>query len=283
MSMNSIRRIGRLPALLAACTFLAACTTNPHGDRAVLAAPTPFSDAYTQVNLSLRLATSLDLRETCDLTGCIESTQFDERVSRIGARLAAMAYQKYPDLAGRVAGFEFSVVDKAEPGTGSTAGGVVVVLRPVSGIARTDEALSFVLAREIGHVVSQHHEENTATSLVVSLVAAMLAPVASVVKYLASIYSGVTTAIASASVTAASFASSKVLIAAYRPRQLDEADKVALNLLASTNVDPQDAAAGFAYAGLLEPDGAWVRELRHSVNSLTGRFAALPQTATTVQ
>jgi len=71
-----------------------------------------------------------------------------------------------------------------------------------------------------------------------------------VVKYLASFYSGLTTAIASASVTAASFASSKVLIASSRPRQLDEADRIALNLLASSGVAPQDAAAGFAYAEL---------------------------------
>ena len=279
---ENIRRIGKLPALLAACTFLAACTTNPHSDRAMLAAPTPLSDAYTQVNLSLKLATSLDLREVCDLAGCMESAQFDERVSRIGARLAAMAYKKYPDLAERVTGFEFSVIDKAEPGTGSTAGGVVIVLRPVSGIARTDEALSFVIAREIGHVVSQHHEENTATSLVVSLLATVLAPVTTVVRYLASVYSGVTTAVASASVTAVSFASSKVLIANYRPRQLDEADKIALDLLASTGVDPQAAAAGFAYADSQAPDAEWLRELRRSVDSLSGRLAALP-TATTIR
>ena len=280
MSAKTIRRAGKLAVLLAGCTFLGACTTNPHSDRAVLAAPTSLSDTYTQVNLSLRLATSLDLHEACDLSGCIENTQFDERVSRIGARLAAMAYQKYPDLSGRVAGFEFSVIDKAEPGTGSTAGGVVVVLRPVSGIARTDEALSFVLAREIGHVVSQHHEENTATSLVVSLVATVLAPVASVVKYLASIYSGVTAAAASVSVTAASFASSKVLIASYRPRQLDEADRIALDLLASTGVNLQDAAAGFAYVEMRAAEAEWLRDLRRSVDGLTGRVAALPPART---
>ncbi len=247
----------------------------------MLAAPTSLSDAYTQVNLTLKLATRLELREACDRSGCMESAQFDERVTRIGMQLAAIAYQKYPELVERVPFFEFSVVDKAEPGTASTAGGLVVVLRPVSAIARTDEALSFVLAREIGHVVSQHHEEDTATSLVVSLVATVLAPVASVVKYLATVYSGVTTALASASVTAASFASSKVLIASYRPRQLDEADKIALNLLASSGVDPREVAAGFAYAKLRSPDDAeWMLELRRSVDGLTGHMAALPLPAT---
>ena len=278
MAMKTIRRIGKLPAFVAACIFLAGCTTSPHRDREMLAAPTSLSDAYTQVNLRLRLATSLELREACDQTGCMESAQFDERVSRIGARLAAAAHQKYPDLAERVPNFEFNVVDKAEPGTGSTAGGLVVVLRPVSAIARTDEALSFVLGREIGHVVSQHHEENTATSLIVSLLVTVLAPVASVVKYLATVYSGVTPAVASASITAASFASSKVLIASYRPRQLDEADKIALDLLASTGLYAQEVASAFAEKELLGADEQWVRELRRSVDGLARRQAVLEPT-----
>ena len=276
MPARTSKRSGKLFAILAGCTILAACTTSPHSERAMLAAPTSVSDAYTQVNLNLRLATSQELHEICDRSGCMESAQFDERVSRIGASLAALAYENYPELAGRVPSFEFSVVDKAEPGTASTAGGLVIVLRPVSGIARTDDALSFVLAREIGHVVSQHHEENTGTSLVVSLVATVLAPVTTVVRYLTSVYSGVTTAIASASVTAASFASSKVLIASYRPRQLDEADKVARNLLASSGVELQEAVAGFASAELRRQDAEWLRELWRSVDGLKERLAALP-------
>lgn len=276
MPARTSKRSGKLLAILAGCAILTACTTSAHNDRAMLAAPTALSDAYSHVNLNLRLATSQEVHEICDRTGCMESAQFDERVSRIGASLAAIAYESYPELAGRVPSFEFSVVDKAEPGTASTAGGLVIVLRPVSGIARTDDALSFVLAREIGHVVSQHHEENTGTSLVVSLVATVLAPVTTVVRYLTSVYSGVTAAIASASVTAASFASSKVLIASYRPRQLDEADDVARNLLASSGVELQEAIAGFASGELRQQDAEWLRELWRSVDALKERLAQLP-------
>ena len=97
-----------------------------------------------------------------------------------------------------------------------------------------------------------------------------------VVKYLASFYSGVTTAMASASVTAASFASSQVLIASYRPRQLDEADRIAQELLASSGVTPQDAVAGFSHAELQVQEARWMRELRQSVSNLNARIAALP-------
>jgi predicted Zn-dependent protease len=269
MRLKSIRFFGRWPALLAACGFFAGCTVNPHLNRDMLAAPTTLSDAYTQVNLRLKLATTMELQESsCGQSGCMESAQFDERVARIGAKLVEAAYENYPGLAERVPAFEFSVMDKSEPGTGSTAGGVVVVLRPVAAIAHSDEALSFVLAREIGHVVAQHHEENTATSLVVSLIAAVIAPVAQVVKMLATVYSGATTIAASASVTAASFASSKALIASYRPRQLDEADKIALKLLTSSGLATRDLASGFALAALQASEDQWVVDLRKSVLAL---------------
>ena len=249
--------------------MLAGCINNPHGEREMLAAPTGLSDAYSQAQLQFKLATTKDLGGACDHSGCTEYAQFDERVARLGAGLAVAAYRRYPDLAQRVPAFDFSVVDKAESGTGSTARGVVVVLRPVAAIARSDEALSFVLAREIGHVVAQHHEENTGTSLIVSLIATLLAPVTEVLKVLASVYSGATAAAASASVTAASFASSKVLVASYRPRQLDESDKIALTLLGSTGVGVRDVASGFSQAMLQTKDDPWIVDLRRSIEGLT--------------
>ena len=268
MLMKFIQKFGGWTASLSACAVLAGCINNPHGEREMLAAPTSLSDPYTQAQLQFKLATTADLDRACAHSVCMEYAQFDERVARLGAGLAVAAYRRYPDLAGRVPAFDFSVVNKAEPGTGSTAGGVVVVLRPVASIARSDEALSFVLAREIGHVVAQHHEENTGTSLIVSLIATLIAPVTQVLKVFASVYSG-TTAAASVSVTAASFASSKALLASYRPRQLDESDKIALTLLGSTGVGVRDVAPGFSLAMLQTRDDQWTLDLRRSLEGLT--------------
>jgi Zn-dependent protease with chaperone function len=273
---NAVLRMSTLPsralacrvACVFACTVLGGCASGRYLDGSPLVAPTALSDVYSQANMQLRLATTANAQEGCAESECVERVVFDQRVARTGARLAAAAYQAYPELAERIAGFDFGVLDKAEPGTASTAGGYVAVLRPVSSIATADEALSFVMAREIGHVVAQHHERNTATSLVISVLTSVLAPFVNVAKLLALVYSGTTSAIASASVTVASFASSQVLIESYRPGQLEEADAIAMKLLSPLGYDARAVTAGFARADLQSPPTRWMRELQESVERL---------------
>jgi predicted Zn-dependent protease len=133
-------------------------------------------------------------------------------------------------------------------------------------MALSDEALAFVLAREIGHVVSQHHERNAATSLAISVLASALAPVVNVAKLLAVLYSGTTSATAASAVTsAASFASSRALIASYWPQQRQEADAIALRLMARVGYDARTVAAGFAQECPQSPPTRWVRELQESM------------------
>lgn len=235
-----------------------------------MAAPTPVSEVYSRANLRVMLAIAPD-GASCVEAECVKRAQFDQRVALAGARLAAAAYQAYPNLAERVPAFEFSVVDKAEPGTASTAGGQVVVLRPVSALAPAEEALSFVIAREIGHIVGQHHEENTAFSLVTSVIAAVLAPVVKVAKLLATFYSGATSVTASAAVTAGSFASSQALIESYRPKQREEADEIAMTLLGSFGYLPRTVVAGFSQDELKAPATRWVRDLQASVQRLAAQ------------
>ena len=166
------------------------------------------------------------------------------------------------------------MVDKAEPGTASTASGNIVVLRPLSSIALKDEALSFVIAREMGHVVAQHHEENTATSMIMSVIATVIAPILNVAKFLAIGYSGATTSVASsavvsASMTAASFVGSRVIIESYRPKQREEADGIAIRLLQPLGYDAQVVSAAFEQVDLRTPPTSWMRELQDSVARLS--------------
>ena len=183
-------------------------------------APTGLSDLYSRATMEFSLAITPHEREGCAEAECVRRAEFDQRVARIGASIADAAYRTYPTLAERIPRFDFVVVDKTEAGTASAAGGHIVILRPVGAIALSDEALSFVIAREMGHVVSQHHERNTATSLAISVVAMALAPVVNVAKLLALLYSGSTSAAAASSVTsAASYASSRAIIESYWPQQ----------------------------------------------------------------
>ena len=265
-------------ACVLACTILGGCASDTHSDRTPLAAPTGVSEIYSQANLQLMFATTASTPE-CRQSECISRVEFDRRVTEVGTRLSAAAYKAYPELAARIEAFNFKVVDKAELGAGSTAGGLVVVLRPVNGIVRSDEALAFVLGREIGHVVAQHHEENTATSIVISIVATVIAPVVNVAKLMAAVYSGASAAAASASVTAASFASSRVIIESYRPRQRGRADAIAKGLVEQIGYDARNVTAGFTDWEQSSMQSRWMRELQASVTQLSDLVKAADRPA----
>lgn len=275
MKKNGESPVGRLPVALAACAILAGCAAGPHGERAQLAAPTSVSEVYSEANLRMVLASAPDAA-ACLEAECAGRVEFDQRVTRMGTRLAVAAYHAYPELSGRVPAFQFSVVDKNEPGTASTAGGRVIVLRPVGTLAREDHALSFVIAREMGHIVGQHHEENTAFSILSSVVATVVAPVVNFARLLSTFYSGATSMAASAALTAGSFAGSRVLIESYRPKQREEADEIALKLIASFGYEPKAVAAGFSQTLLKDPASRWVRELSASVERLAARGGSAP-------
>ena len=274
--------MNRLFALLTACVVTGGCATTVQEDGTHLLAPTVVSDLYSRTSMQIMLAIAPNENNKCTPVECAARAEFDKRVARIGTKLAAAAYRSYPDLAQRVPQFNFSIVDKAEAGTASAAGGYIAVLRPISGIALSDEALSFVMAREVGHVVLQHHERNTATSLVISVLASVLAPVVNVAKILAVTYSSSSSAVAASSVTsAASFASSRAIIESYWPKQRQEADETAVRLVGRIGYDTRRIAAGFAPECSQLPPTKWVRELHESMASLASpsEQPALPRVA----
>jgi predicted Zn-dependent protease len=256
--------------------LLAGCAASPHDGRGQLTAPKAVSAVYTEVGMHVKLAATPDLAPQQADAGCGTSDSLERRVGRIGAELTKAAFDLYPDLGGRVEKFEFAVADKAEPGTVSTALGRIVVLRPVDGLAPTDLALAFMLAREIGHVVANHHDENTAASLLASGLAYLLMPVAGVAKLLsdlllsgAATVGGAANAAANASVTATSYLGSRMLSRVYKPKQQEEADAIALNLLARLGYDATAVAASFALVDLRAPDSEWIADLRASVERLS--------------
>ena len=274
------RRVGAgtlastLPATLTAaailsCTILGGCAVETPDNRAQFMAPAGLSELYSQANLRLSLAVTPGTPECA--SPCAGHAQFNQRVSDIGARIAAAAYQVYPDLAERIPKFSFSVLDKAEPGTGSTAAGDIVVLRPVDELARSDQALSFVLAREVGHVVAKHHEENTGASIVISVVTTVVAPVLNVAKLVAGLASSAGALVSSAGMSVASFFGSRAVIDTYRPRQQEQADTIALGLLDRMGYGAADVTPGFAAEPLQAAGSRWLQDLQASLARLTDK------------
>jgi predicted Zn-dependent protease len=245
--------------------------------------PAPLSAVYSDVNMQLKLVAIADDLNRCTGPGWGAPGSIEERAGRLGPDLAAAAFKLYPDLANRVERFDFIIADKSEPGTVSNSSGRIVILRPVNALAPTDAALAFVMAREIGHVVAMHHDENTAASLIISGLAQIFLPVANVARIITKLFlsstaavSASATAVASASVTATSFVGSRVVVTAYRPKQRDEADAIAMNLLARLGYNAPAVAAAFAAADRKSAATEWTSHLWASVDRLSAPPATNP-------
>jgi hypothetical protein len=256
--------------------LLGACSTSPYG-RSQLTVPQPVSEIYSEVNMRLQLATTADARYKCTESECDASEDFEMRVARLGKRLADKAFELYPDLRERIGRFEFVTSDKAEPGTTSNASGTVVVFSGTRALELSDPALAFILAREMGHVIGRHHNENTATRIIVSVLAQVLLPVSGLFHALALLQGASSAAAASATMataTAGSFLGSRAVIATYWPQQLAGADTIALTVLARLGYDPQETADALAEAEQrLAGDSSWPQDLRAS----SGHVAQIAQ------
>lgn len=243
------------------CGALPACSTSPYG-RSQLTVPPQVSSVYSEVNMRLQLVTMADANTKCVESECDASTEFEFRVARLGERLAEKAFELYPDVRERIGQFEFVIADKLEPGTVSNAAGMVVIFNGIRALELSDPALAFVLAREMGHVIARHHDENTATKIIVGVLAQVLLPVTGIIRSLAfipgassaaaatattaSATAGGSTAAITATATAASFLGSNLVIATYWPKQLSEADAIALTVMARIGFAPQGTADALA-------------------------------------
>lgn len=260
-------------ACAAATLLLGGCAISLHDGRAQPAAPKPISAVYSQFNMKMRLLLAKDStrqREACDAPEC-----FERRVSELGPKLAQAAFEVYPEFACQVKELEFFVVDKREPATLSSALGRIVVFRAVENVAYTDAALAFILAREIGHVLAQHHEHNAAYGLFVSGLAHLLMPVTSLAKAITETFSGVGAAVttsatvaANASVSATSMAGSQVAVDVQSRTQQDEADDIALRILGPLGIDGLAIRQSFGKADP-KPVNDWMARLYASIDRLT--------------
>jgi Zn-dependent protease with chaperone function len=261
--------------MLLCCAFLASCAA-PELDRNRLAPLAPVSAVYSEVNMTLALVTIRDRAAEQGSATAKLPDSFDQRVARVGAKLAEAAFKLYPDLRGEIKSFEFIIADKAEPGTVSTSTGRVVILRPVSDLAPTDAALAFIVAREMGHVIANHHTTDVAITLAVSGIVYILTPFATLAKVVANLLTpggaaaGATSSVAlNASSTAASWAGSKIAVLSYKPEQQQKADAIALKLLERLEYGTTDVAVAFAPVNLKTQKNDWLAALDVSVGRIS--------------
>ena len=267
---------------LCACAVLGGCASSPYDGRLQAAAPKPVSAVYSHLNMKLRLFATPNAPNRIAEIECSEFDCLERRIARVGRRLADAALQLYPQLACELESFEFEIVDKAEPGTMSTALGRIVIQRPVEALARNDAALGFIVAREMGHVIAQHHEENTAFGLIIGGLAQLLIPVTAVARVFsdmlfpgAATISASATVAANASVKATSYMGSETVVSVASKTQQDEADEIAMRLLVHLGYDSTLVLAAFAAVDLKTPPESWTKGLQNSL----GRIARTPEEA----
>jgi Zn-dependent protease with chaperone function len=255
--------------------LLSACATSPQG-RTQLITPAPISDVYSDVNMRAHLATAKSIDTPCADDECTPSREFDQQVQQLGARLAKSAFDTYPDLVKRVSRFEFVVAEKEELGSTSNAAGKVVVFRGVQELYFDEQALAFVIAREMGHIIGRHHDENSGTSIFFSVLVGVLFPASNIFHGAAlanatSSTTVLTTTATTAASSATSYVGSQVLLASVKPDQLREADSIAVKLLAGLGWSGRDTADILEACTQVDGDSAWAKDFRVSVGYVKTR------------
>jgi hypothetical protein len=247
---------------------LTGCTSNGARESSSGSYMTGVSAMHSEMNMRLKLMLTSS-GESCSGKECRARYEFEKRVTRIGDRLSQTAMSRYPELKNRFPYFRFAVVDTMETGVTSSDAGSIVVMRGVDRLGLDDAALAFVMAREMAHVIVGHHEDNTMTSLAISVVAQIVMPMLNVARGAAAAVAG-NAAATSAVTSVAAMAGSKAAVSSQRPEQLHEAEAVGMELMAVAGFSVTKAAASLhARVGntrfQVRSEDDWMEELRASL------------------
>ena len=225
--------------------------------------PSGISDLYSDIDMRVRLSAKASAL-ACVAEECAENSAFDARIDAIGRYLSKAALMAYPQKRKVIDNFNFSVADKLEAGTVSNNKGQIVVFRGVQGLQLSDDALGFVIAREMSHVLAGHHVTNTSTKLIISALASVLFPAFAIIgaSSAAAQASSATTLISSAASTATSMVGSEVVMAQMKPSQLNQADEMARNIMEKNEWDMRSVESVLTQDGVVK--GAWMLDLQAS-------------------
>ncbi len=207
------------------------------------------------------MTTSSRQSVACEEAGCATQAdragamRFAAQVQRVSGALQHGAGNLYPDLAQRVPGlvdgrFDVYVVENDEPGSASSANGRIALNAALGARVPYDDWLAFVIAREMGHVIARHHEENSAASIATSVILNLLIPGSSLLK--AMISAG----------------GSGIAAKSKREVQALEADAIALSLLKASGFRLHDVSLTLLVAPELPAEGSWSKGFRESSGNL---------------
>ncbi len=243
---------------------------------------------YSNAELTVQLATKPDLQACQDTTCLEENARFNEQVIRLGNTLQERAYLLDKDLHERIPQFVFTVADKKTVGTISDASGNIVVFRGLQSYALSDNALQFLMAREMAHVIAGHHDKNVATKLLITAIASVVFPALAIVSASSAAQqaSTATTIATNAASTATSLLGGEVAMKQAKPSQLKESDTWALKLIADEYTDLATLADELQLELAIMQESlknGWTKDLEKSVAYLQEKQSELSPTPSLMQ
>lgn len=241
--------------LVAVCSALSACTTAPSGNRSrVVDVPL----AATHADLMFNVTTgSRQTLECIDSSKCAKSREnsvsplFIMQVERVARKLQGGAQNLYPDLAQRVPGlsdkgFDIYVVDSDEPNSACSANGRIAVNSVLGSWQPSDDWVAFLIAREMGHVIARHPEEDSVSTMATSMLMNLVVPGSFWVK--------------------SAFSAGGGQLASFSKRDIheEEADAIALSLLKAAGYQPRKLAVVLRKKPKVLDDGRWSKSFQRS-------------------
>ena len=174
------------------------------------------------------------------------------QIDRVSLSLQSAAHGLYADKMKSIGAFDVFIADSADAQTRSSASGKIALYRGIATLTPSDEWLAFAIAREMGHVLAGHHEDNSAASLITSVIMNILIPSSGLIK------------------SALSLAGSQAASAAGAERQMREADEIALRLLETSGYRMRELAHSLASGPSDEKLGAgsWAQAFRDSAAAI---------------
>ncbi|MGE5469541.1 MAG: M48 family metalloprotease [Bacteroidota bacterium] len=254
MSLSKVRWLVlvAVPAILAGCA-------SASGERSRLA-DLPLAATQAEVIFSITTGARMDAacgeQKACDDDAAIEARRrFVAQVERLAETLQKGVHKVYPDLAQRCPNlsggrFDVHLVAGDEAGSASSPNGRIAIHEALASLHPDDRFVAFVIAREMGHVIARHEEENSATSMITSLLLNLAVPGSSLLK------------------SAVSAVGSRLAASGKRDEQAIEADAIAYRLLKGSGFRLRDVSKSVTGALASLDDGSWAQRLRKSSDSL---------------
>ncbi|MDP2795648.1 MAG: M48 family metalloprotease [Sulfurisoma sp.] len=256
----------RNPLTLLSCIALAGCAASSRTGRQQVVVPTGVSEVYSEVDLQMKLASASPPTEEQSEDQCL-LFDYQRQIRKLMERMVATAGRLYPDLEERGIKFRFEAAPSAQAGVLSNAGGAIVILQGTQNLRLPDSVLVFIVAREMGHVIGRHHDENSAATVMFSVLAQVLFPAAALVKGLSTILPS-TVAGTAVTASAVSYIGASALRTTYREDHLREAEQIAFTLMTELGWDLYEVAAEASSVTVKGGDATWMEELRQSLTRL---------------